>query len=262
MIDLRTAFRSELDEIEKAAISVPATHLAQRVERTLSARRRARTITRAGVFAVALTAVIVVGLGARRMPAVEMTPEIAREPVSPSPQPDLPTAPAAAPSPSPTPTVAVHATTDPAPDNTHGAPRDRDRGAPTSTRDREKPSAAPAADELLERALSARGRGDPSTATGLLESLRAAHPGTSQAAIAAAYLGRDAAQRGQRDAARRWFEIYLEEQPSGPLEREASGQLIELTTGSEQTERARGYLARHPNGPHAPLAKRVLAGAP
>jgi hypothetical protein len=187
-----------------------------------------------------------------------MTSGIVREPASPSMQPVIPSA--HAPAPSPTETVGA-TTDDPAKNDTLGTPREPDRAGPTTRRDRAKPSAVPSADELLERALSARGGGDVKTATGLLESLRTAHPGSSQAAIAAAYLGRDAARSGQRDTARRWFEVYLEEQPSGPLEREASGQLIELTTGAEQLDRARGYLARHPDGPHAPLAKRVLAGA-
>ena len=254
MIDLRKAFRSELDELEKVAVLVPAPQLAERVGRTLSARRRARTIHMAGAFAAVVTVAIVVGLGAWRAGSVEMTSGIAREPVSPPPQPNIPTASAAPPA-----TEAIRTTTEPAKNNTHSAPRAPDRAEPTTPRYREKPSAEDA-DQVLERALSARGRGDLKTATDLLESLRTAHPGTSQAAIAAAYLGRDAARSGQHDAARRWFETYLREQPSGPLEREASGQLIELTTGSEQTERARVYLEKHPNGAHAPLAKRVLAG--
>lgn len=257
MIDLRGAFRTAFDDVEKEAAPVSTARLTERVERTLSARRRARTINRAGAFAAVVTVAIVVGLGARQSHAVDMASEIAKEPVSPSQQPAIPAERAAA----PPPTEAIVATTDPAKNNAHAPPRGRDHAEPTTPRDREKPSADPGADALLERALAARGGRDPKTATDLLESLRRAHPGTSQAAIAAAYLGRDAARSGQPDAARRWFETYLQEQPSGSLEREASGQLIELTTGSEQTERARTYLAHHPNGPHAPLAQRVLAGS-
>lgn len=263
MIDLREAVRTELDELEKAVAPVSTARLAERVERTLSARRRARTINRAGALAAVFTVAIVLGLGARRSHAVDMASDIAKEPASPSQQPTIPTERAEAPTEraaTPTPTEAIAATTDPARATERAAPRGRERAEPTPPRDHEKPSAEPGADALLERALAARGGKDPKTATGLLESLRAAHPGTSQAAIAAAYLGRDAARSGQPDAARRWLKTYLQEQPSGPLEREASGQLIELTTGSEQTERARAYLAHHPNGPHAPLATRVLAG--
>ena len=270
MIDLREAVRTELDELEKAVAPVSTARLAERVERTLSARRRARAINRAGALAAVFTVAIVLGLGARRSQAVDMTSEIAKEPASPSQQPTIPTERAESPTEraealteraaTPTPTEAIAATTDPARATERAAPRGRERAEPTPPRDHEKPSAEPGADALLERALAARGGKDPKTATGLLESLRAAHPGTSQAAIAAAYLGRDAARGGQPEAARRWLKTYLQEQPSGPLEREASGQLIELTTGSEQTERARAYLAHHPNGPHAPLATRVLAG--
>lgn len=258
MIDLRTAFRSELDEIEEAAVPIPAPRLAERVERTLSSRRRARTIRRTLGAAVGLTLVIVVAFGARRIGAGGAAREIAREPAPPSAQPSMPAARVVA----PLPTEATQVVIDPSKESSHRVPPDQDRTASTSPNNHEKPSVAPSPDDMLERALTARGRGELETATGLLESLRAAHPGSSQAAIAAAYLGRDAARSGQRDAARRWFETYLAEQPSGPLEREASGQLIELTTGSEQTERARRYLAQHPNGPHAPLAKRVLAGVP
>ncbi|MBS2017588.1 MAG: hypothetical protein JST00_32205 [Deltaproteobacteria bacterium] len=263
MTDLRRVFRAELEELEsmeRAAPRVDAARMAARVERTLSARRRARTLYRASALAAVAAAVIVVGLGARRSRAVDAASDIAREPISPSQLPTAPLVPAA----TTLPASATSSAADPAKTDPQSPPRGADRADPMAPRGPEKPSrppAEPSAEELLERALSARAGGNVEAATDLLVTLRKAHPGTSQAAIAAAYLGRDAARSGRRDAARRWFETYLQEQPTGPLAREASGQLIELTTGAEQTERARRYLAEHPNGPHAPLATRVLAGA-
>ncbi|MFO0738211.1 MAG: hypothetical protein U0270_20130 [Labilithrix sp.] len=213
-----------------------------------------------GVVALSIVA-IAVGLGPWRSRAADPASEIAREPLSPSHPLGIPSAHPA----EPLPAEEVRPATDSIASDAHDTPRDPGRVEPPTPRDRdrEKPSdATPDADELLERALTARREGKLDAANGLLQTIRNKHPGSSQAAIAAAYLGRDAARRDERDAARRWFEIYLQEQPNGPLAREASGQLIELTTGPEQKERAREYLAQHPNGPHAPLARRVLAAAP
>lgn len=252
MMDLRDAFRDELDDLEKSAVPVPASQLTKRVERTLVARRRVRALNLVGGSVAVLAAAMVLGLGPWRARAVDPTSEIAREPISPSLPPSLPSARAE----EPPPAVELPATNDSTARHPEKTSRDLRRVEPTTTLDHETPSDA---DELLEQALSARSEGKLDTATGVLETLRKKHPGSPQAAIAAAYLGRDAARRDQRDAARRWFEIYLQEQPNGPLAREASGQLIELTTGPEQKERAREYLAQHPNGPHAPLARRVLA---
>jgi hypothetical protein len=84
-------------------------------------------------------------------------------------------------------------------------------------------------------------------------------PGTHQASLAAYELGRAS---GAIEA-KSWFETYLEEQPSGPLAREALGRLLEADSlardQSAARDVARRYLFRYPNGPHAALARRTLA---
>jgi len=85
--------------------------------------------------------------------------------------------------------------------------------------------------------------------------------GSDGAATAAFELGRMSFSRPGE--AKRWFETYLAERPNGAFEAEASGRLLELADKSGEVERARmlaaSYLARHPNGAHAALARAVLA---
>ncbi len=61
----------------------------------------------------------------------------------------------------------------------------------------------------------------------------------------------------------RWFESYLQEAPDGPLTREALGRLIELGVGAGDRAGARRYAERYlrsfPEGPHAGLARELLA---
>ena len=80
------------------------------------------------------------------------------------------------------------------------------------------------------------------------------------AAARAAYLfGRST---GAGEAAS-WFETYIREQPAGALAREASGRLIESQQRAGNVagtrEAASRYLAAYPDGPHATLARQVLA---
>ncbi len=125
-------------------------------------------------------------------------------------------------------------------------------------------SAAPrraSAEELLELATSARLKGEPEVERSALLTCRKQFPGHPAAARAAYLLGRaSSAAEGAR-----WFETYLKEQPGGLLAREASGRLIESHQHAGNVaaaERAASsYLAAYPNGPHAGIARRALAGS-
>jgi hypothetical protein len=116
-------------------------------------------------------------------------------------------------------------------------------------------------DELLRLAQVARLSGHRDTERQALVTCRRRFPGTERAAIAAYELGRSSSP----SEASSWFDTYLGEQPSGPLAREASGRLIEARASAGDDRGARDaaarYLARYPDGPHAALARRVLAGA-
>jgi outer membrane protein assembly factor BamD (BamD/ComL family) len=72
-----------------------------------------------------------------------------------------------------------------------------------------------------------------------------------------------ASDGGRASDAIGWFKRYLTEQPNGPLAREAAGRLIELLRQTGDSARAQeaaaGYLKRYPTGPHAALARNVLA---
>jgi ferric-dicitrate binding protein FerR (iron transport regulator) len=85
-----------------------------------------------------------------------------------------------------------------------------------------------------------------------------------EAAIAAYTLGRAAFdQKGSYGEAEKWFEVYLREQPSGALAREALGRLMEAQSHQGRHDRAkqtaRRYLDRFPNGPHTDIAARLVA---
>jgi hypothetical protein len=120
---------------------------------------------------------------------------------------------------------------------------------------------ASSSDELLRLAQVARLSGHRDTERQALVTCRRRFPGTERAAIAAYELGRSSSP----SEASSWFDTYLGEQPSGPLAREASGRLVEARASAGDDRGARDaaarYLARYPDGPHAPLARRVLAGA-
>jgi TolA-binding protein len=119
--------------------------------------------------------------------------------------------------------------------------------------------------ELLELADAALLAGRMDRANLALLAARRRYPGTPHAAAAAYRLGRMAFdQRGALGDARNWFQVYLQEAPSGGLAREAAGRLIEidLRTGNVAAARARAeqYLRQYPDGPHAELARKVVAG--
>ena len=120
---------------------------------------------------------------------------------------------------------------------------------------------ASSSDELLRLAQVARLSGHRDTEREALVTCRRRFPGSERAAVAAYELGRSSSP----SEASSWFDTYLGEQPSGPLAREASGRLVEARASAGDDRGARDaaarYLARYPDGPHAPLARRVLAGA-
>jgi hypothetical protein len=120
---------------------------------------------------------------------------------------------------------------------------------------------ASSADELLRFAQVARLSGHRDTERDALVTCRRRFPGSERASVAAYQLG----QSSSPSEASSWFETYLGEQPGGALAREASGRLVEARVAAGDDRGARDaasrYLARYPDGPHAPLARRVLAGA-
>jgi transmembrane sensor len=115
------------------------------------------------------------------------------------------------------------------------------------------------ADALLRLAQVGQLSGHREMERDALLACRRRFPGTPQAAVAAYELGRAASNA----EAATWFDAYLAEQPNGSLAREALGRLLEAHSlaGNDAAARdvAKQYLARYPQGPHTPLAHRVLA---
>ncbi|MBX3185878.1 MAG: tetratricopeptide repeat protein [Labilithrix sp.] len=171
-------------------------------------------------------------------------PEVAPEPVTtPAALPDAPAAAAA-----PDAREAVRATTTAHP------------SAASATHVEETSNAG----EMLAQANMDRYAGRVDAAASALEAVRKRHPGTDAAATAAFELGRLAFDaRKDFAAAGDWFDVYLRERPRGSLAREALGRAIEARQRSGNTARAielaQKYLAAHPSGPHAALARRLTA---
>jgi transmembrane sensor len=118
--------------------------------------------------------------------------------------------------------------------------------------------------ELLALADAARLSGRTARASEALTVLRHRFPGSVSAATAAFALGRIAFERrADYDDAARWFAVYLDEQPSGPLMGDAVGRLMEARqrAGDVAAARrdARRYLQRFPGGPYAGTASAILA---
>ncbi len=117
------------------------------------------------------------------------------------------------------------------------------------------------ADTLLRLAQVARLSGHRDTQRDALVTCRRRFAGSEAAAVAAYELGRSSSP-GEASS---WFDTYLGEQPNGPLAREAAGRLVEARASAGDDRGARDaaarYLSRYPDGPHASLARRVLAGA-
>jgi transmembrane sensor len=120
------------------------------------------------------------------------------------------------------------------------------------------------ADTLLDLADLARFTKHRDDARKLLETLRERFPDSDEAGEAAFTLGRLAAERGSQAKAASWFELYLDELPSGSLAGDALGRLMDsyesLGRSAEAESAAQRYLARFPKGPHAAKAANILGG--
>jgi TolA-binding protein len=120
------------------------------------------------------------------------------------------------------------------------------------------------ATQLLDLAEGALAGGRTDRATSALLRVRKKFAGSASSSSAAYRLGKIAFDRtGSSGDARTWFDVYLREVPSGALAREALGRLleIEVRTGNAPAARARAeqYLRQYPGGPHAELARKVIA---
>jgi transmembrane sensor len=118
--------------------------------------------------------------------------------------------------------------------------------------------------ELLSLADAARLSGETSRAVEALLILRQRFPGSTSAATGAFSLGRLAFEkRGAYVEAARWFATYLNEQPQGPLMGDAIGRLMEARDRAGDRPAARRdaerYLQRFPEGPYAGTARVILA---
>lgn len=103
----------------------------------------------------------------------------------------------------------------------------------------------------------------PTQATKAYERVRTRFAGTAAAARAAFQLGRLAADRGADPrAAAKWFRLSLAEAPKGAFAEQARGRLVQALRAAGDADGARAaareYLERHPDGPHAKLARSLL----
>ncbi|MCC6217152.1 MAG: FecR domain-containing protein [Polyangiaceae bacterium] len=117
--------------------------------------------------------------------------------------------------------------------------------------------ASASADELVLFGDAARLGGRGELARRAYLAARDRSPGSRAAGVAAFALGRMGGA-----AALGWFDTYLREQPRGPLAREALGRVLELHHAAKNDAAARAaasrYLAEHPGGPYAALARALL----
>ena len=120
------------------------------------------------------------------------------------------------------------------------------------------------AKELLALAEAGRFFGPSKRAVAALGALRRRFPRSPDAGTAAFTLGRIALEKeGAYSQAANWFEIYLREQPNGPLMGDAFGRLMEARLRSGDSAGARAsaeqYLRRFPAGPYAAEARDILS---
>jgi hypothetical protein len=120
------------------------------------------------------------------------------------------------------------------------------------------------ASDLVLLGDTARLQGDARRARQAYSAVRRRFAGSAAAGNAAFALGRLAVD-ADPGLASHWFELYLREQPTGPLAASADDWLFELAGQARDPSRrrdvAKTYLQRHPNGAHARDARRILDAA-
>lgn len=120
------------------------------------------------------------------------------------------------------------------------------------------------ASDLLLLADVARLGGAPQRARGVLTALRSRYPGHTNAATAAFTLGRMAQELDHDDRrAMQWYRTYLKEEPQGRMAEGARARLLKATlrvgSQAEKEQAARDYLAHHPTGSSAGVARSMLS---
>jgi TolA-binding protein len=117
--------------------------------------------------------------------------------------------------------------------------------------------------DVITLADTARLAADLSRAKRAYAAVRSRFPGTSDAGLAAFALGRMASQAGADAEAAQWFETYLRERPHDRFARETLGRLIEIRDRQGDAVAAKAlagqYLEKYPDGPHAKLARQLVA---
>jgi len=120
------------------------------------------------------------------------------------------------------------------------------------------------ASSLLALGDAARYASSPGRARQAFEALVRRFPRDQRSHDALFALGRLESEAGAPAAAAKWFERYLATARNPPLAEEAAGRLVEIYDQEGDAEAAaraaRGYLERHPDGPRAARARKVLAG--
>ncbi|MFO0592525.1 MAG: FecR domain-containing protein [Polyangiaceae bacterium] len=111
------------------------------------------------------------------------------------------------------------------------------------------------ASDLLALSDTARFAGRPARAKEALLALRKRFGAKGQSAFLLGKISAD--QLRSPGEAATWFEIYLQEEPGGPLAEQALGRLLEIHKREPGAARlvAERYLARYPNGAYAALAR-------
>jgi hypothetical protein len=116
--------------------------------------------------------------------------------------------------------------------------------------------------DLVALGDAARLAGDAARAQQAYAAVRGRFAGSADAQGAAFALGRMAFHAGDDASAVRWFETYLREGVAAPLAREALGRLMEAHARRKDPAArlvAERYLQDHPAGPHAKLARSLVA---
>lgn len=117
---------------------------------------------------------------------------------------------------------------------------------------------------LLTLGDAARYASSPGRARQAFESLVRRFPRDQRSHDALFALGRLESEAGAPASAATWFERYLATARNPPLAEEAAGRLVEIYDQEGDAEAAaraaKGYLDRHPDGPRAARARKVLAG--